>query len=52
MNVRWPQTEELVDEVVKVLGGSGIDSGNLIDVCARVRAPLSPLTHVNVVAKA
>ena len=33
LDARWPQTEELVNGMVKVLSSLGIDSGNLIDVC-------------------
>lgn len=33
LNQRWLKTEEVVNEMAKVLGGFGIKSGNLVDLC-------------------
>jgi len=33
MNLRWSRTEETVNGMIKVLGGYGVNSGNLLDLC-------------------
>lgn len=33
LNQKWPETEELVNGMTKVLDGFGIKSGNLLDLC-------------------
>jgi ubiquinone/menaquinone biosynthesis C-methylase UbiE len=33
LNQRWLKTEELVNGMIRVLGGFGVESGNLLDLC-------------------